>query len=227
MNEEPKAGENKEAPKKKTRTTKLNVESAAINSLPTKQIEQLLDIEYAMFSQDKLIRETLEKKNEFESYIYEMRNKLGDKFAPYATSQVKTSLLQDLEKGENWLYSEGMETTKDVYTQRLDELKKVGEPISNRFKEYEAIPEVSAEFLQNLATYDSVATSTDAQFEHLTAEEKGSVAAAVKEHRDWLAGVNEAFSRANRTENPQVTSKDILNKHKAFVDVLTKFYSIN
>lgn len=166
MNEEPKAGENKEAPKaadaskKKTRTTKLNVEISAINSLPTKQIEQLLDIEYAMFSQDKLIRETLEKKNEFESYIYEMRNKLGEKFAAYATSQVKTALLADLEKGENWLYSEGMETTKDVYAQRLDELKKVGEPISNRFKEYEAIPEVSAEFLQNLATYDSVASST-------------------------------------------------------------------
>jgi heat shock protein 4 len=227
MNEEPKAGENKEAPKtdaskKKTRTTKLTAELSSINSLPQKKIEQLKDVEYTMFSQDKLIRETLEKKNEFESYIYEMRNKLGEKFAAYATSQVKSALLQDLEKGENWLYSEGMETTKDVYAQRLEELKKVGEPISNRFKEYEAIPEVSAEFLQNLATYDSVASSADAQFEHLTAEEKAAVAAGVKEHRDWLASVSDAFSRANRTENPQVSSKDILSKHKSFVD---KHYS--
>jgi len=219
MNEEPKAGENKEAPKaKKTRTTKLNVESTEINSLPTKKVEQFLDEEYKMAAQDRLIRETYEKKNDLESYIYEMRNKLGEKFSAYATSETKTSLLALLEQAESWLYSEGFKTTKEVYAQKLAELKKIGDPISNRFREYESIPEVSAEFLQNLATYDSVASSTDANFDHITAEEKKTVGDAVREHRDYLAKISEAFSRANRTENPSVSSQDILNKHKAFVD---------
>lgn len=219
MNEEPKAGENKEAPKaKKTRTTKLNVELSQINSLPTKRVDQFLDEEYKMASQDTLIRETYEKKNDLESYIYEMRNKLGEKFSAYATSEAKTTLLGLLEQAESWLYSEGFKTTKEVYAQKLAELKKLGDPISSRFREYEYIPEVSAEFLQNLATYDSVASSTDAQFEHITAEEKKTVADAVREHRDYLAKISEAFSRANRTENSSVSSQDILNKHKAFVD---------
>lgn len=163
MNEEgkPAEGEAKPAePKKKTRTTKLNVDLSNYNSLTEKEINQLFDEECQMANQDRITHETYHKKNELESYIYEMRAKLGDKYESYVQPQIKTNLLAELEKAENWLYAEGAKTTKSAYAARLDELKKIGDPISNRFKESEALPHAIQEFRQNLGVYEGVASST-------------------------------------------------------------------
>ena len=145
---------------KKTRTTKLNVDLSAFNNMTDKQISDLLAEETQMNNNDVLTHETYSKKNELEAYIYDVRAKLGDKYSDYVQPQQKTQILQDLEKAESWLYDEGLNSTKNVYNQRLDELKKHGEPIANRYKEYEIIPDTLADFQRNLATYDSVATST-------------------------------------------------------------------
>jgi hypothetical protein len=46
--------------------------------------------------QDRLQRETNDKKNDLESYIYSLRNKLSDVLADYAPESMKSSLLQTL-----------------------------------------------------------------------------------------------------------------------------------
>lgn len=46
-----------------------------------------------MVNQDKLIHETYEKKNDLESYIYDMRGKLSDQYAKYSTPDVITAFL--------------------------------------------------------------------------------------------------------------------------------------
>lgn len=219
---EEKPGDKQEAPKaeikKKTRTTKLPVDITTINCLTEKQISQLFEEECHMANQDRVTHETYEKKNELESYIYNTRSKLNEEYNQYATAQQKTVLLQELEKAENWLYSEGMKTAKSVYIQKLDELKKLGDPITNRYKEYHQIPDASHEFLQNLAVYESVATSTDPKFEHITQEERQALLDAVNEHKAWLNSIADATAKANRLENPPVSSQEIFNKHKAFVE---------
>lgn len=46
--------------------------------------------------QDRLQRETNDKKNDLEAYIYSLRNKLSDVLADYAPESIKGSLLQKL-----------------------------------------------------------------------------------------------------------------------------------
>ncbi len=46
--------------------------------------------------QDRLQRETNDKKNDLESYIYSLRNKLSDVLAEYAPESIKGPLLQTL-----------------------------------------------------------------------------------------------------------------------------------
>lgn len=56
--------------------------------------------------QDRLQRETNDKKNDLESYIYSLRNKLSDVLADYAPESMKASLLQtlnDMEVCTSWL----------------------------------------------------------------------------------------------------------------------------
>ena len=92
--------------------------------------------EIALAAQDKSIRETHDKRNELEAYIYGMRNNLVDSLAAYATEADKAALMDKLNQVEDWLYNgEGFDTTKDVYQLNLDSMRSLGDPITRR--EYE------------------------------------------------------------------------------------------
>jgi len=222
MAEEGKPADTQQKPKK-TRTTKVTVDLSNFNSLTDKQVQTLFEEEANMANVDRVTHETYEKKNELESYIYDMRNKSGDKYAQYMQPAHKTTLLAELEKVENWLYGEGLKSNKSTYAAKLDELKKLGDPITNRFREYEKVPEHFGDFHNNLGVYESVVTSSDEKFAHITPEERKPVSDAIKEARDWISAQADKLSKAVRHENPPVSSQDVLNKHKAFVD---KFYSV-
>lgn len=53
-----------------------------------------------MIMEDKLVADTEEKKNELETYIYEMRNKIDDQYAEFASDAEKTKLKEKLEASE-------------------------------------------------------------------------------------------------------------------------------
>jgi molecular chaperone DnaK (HSP70) len=91
---------------------------------------------------DRSIIETKEKKNEFESYIYDMRDKLSSQgiLHNYIEPAKIQPFLQELAKGEEWLYGEGQNQVKDVYEAKITALKKVGEPVKTRYFIYQNIP---------------------------------------------------------------------------------------
>jgi heat shock protein 4 len=47
-----------------------------------------------------LVADTEEKKNELETYIYDMRNKIDDQYSPFASEDEKTKLKEKLEASE-------------------------------------------------------------------------------------------------------------------------------
>jgi len=53
-----------------------------------------------MIMEDKLVADTEEKKNELETYIYEMRNKIDDQYSEFASDAEKTKLKEKLEASE-------------------------------------------------------------------------------------------------------------------------------
>jgi len=52
-------------------------------------INSLFEEECQMAHQDRIIHETYHQKNELESYIYEMRSRISEKYAEYAQANVK------------------------------------------------------------------------------------------------------------------------------------------
>ena len=58
------------------------------------------EAESAMIMEDKLVADTEEKKNELETYIYEMRNKIDDQYSEFASEDEKTKLKAKLEACE-------------------------------------------------------------------------------------------------------------------------------
>ena len=92
--------------KPKTRKVKKQVRkgdlpiSAGTASLDQPQKDAAAEQENSMMMEDKLVADTEEKKNELETYIYDMRNKIDDQYAEFASEEEKTKLKAKLEASE-------------------------------------------------------------------------------------------------------------------------------
>jgi heat shock protein 4 len=96
----------KEESKPKTRKVKKQVRKgdlpivAGTTSLDLNTKNALFEKEAAMLMEDKLVADTEEKKNELETYIYDMRNKLDDQYADFASEEEKEKLRSKLTETE-------------------------------------------------------------------------------------------------------------------------------
>jgi len=94
------------AEKPKTRKVKKQVRKGDLpivsgtSSLDESSKIAAAEQESAMIMEDKLVADTEEKKNELETYIYEMRNKIDDQYAEFASEDEKTKLKAKLEASE-------------------------------------------------------------------------------------------------------------------------------
>ncbi|KAL8346818.1 hypothetical protein RB601_003491 [Gaeumannomyces tritici] len=168
--------------KPKTRKVKKQVRKgelpivAATQSLETSAKDSLLEKEASMAAEDKLVADTEEKKNELETYIYDVRNKLDDQYAEFASDDEKDKLRAKLTATEDWLYDEGDDATKAVYIQKMDEIRAMAGPIVQRH-----FDKVESERQALQARLDAEATAKRA------AEEESKQAADAKASQDPAA----------------------------------------
>lgn len=91
---------------KKTRKVKKQVRkgdlpiSSGTSSLDAAQKNALSEKEASMNLEDKLVADTEEKKNELETYIYDLRAKLDEQYAEFTTEEEKASIKSKLEAAE-------------------------------------------------------------------------------------------------------------------------------
>ncbi|KAL6860526.1 adenyl-nucleotide exchange factor sse1 [Amphichorda felina] len=118
--------------KKQVRKGDLPIANAT-TSLDDAAKSSLSEKENAMVMEDKLVADTEEKKNELEAYIYDLRAKLDEQYADFASEEEKTAIKAKLETSEDWLYDEGDDATKGVYTAKMDEIRSMAGPIVQRY----------------------------------------------------------------------------------------------
>jgi heat shock 70kDa protein 4 len=93
-------------PKPKVRKVKKQVRKgelaivAASASLDQAAKELFAEKENAMFMEDKLVADTEDKKNELEAFIYELRGKIDDQYADFASPEEKEKVKAKLEEVE-------------------------------------------------------------------------------------------------------------------------------
>ena len=93
-------------PKPKTRKIKKQVRkgelplSSGTASMDQSSKDAAAEKESQMFMEDKLVADTEDKKNELESYIYELRSKIDEQYAEFASEEEKSKLKEKLEQSE-------------------------------------------------------------------------------------------------------------------------------
>jgi heat shock protein 4 len=173
-------GEAKEGEEKKKKIKKTLLEFTTVRSLDwTKpEIEKAYECEVAMANADRIVRETADMRNELESYIYGMRDKIVSEsgLAPFATDDEKSTFPTALENTENWLYEDGFDATKSVYAEKLGALKKVGGPIEQRQQETNARPGAVATLQRKVEMYTTFLNDSQVLTEYKMLDKQGSLA---------------------------------------------------
>ena len=78
-----------------------------------------------MVAEDKQEKERVDARNALEEYVYDLRSKLldDDQLATFVTDSDREEICRLLDETENWLYEEGEECQRQVYSDRLARLK--------------------------------------------------------------------------------------------------------
>uniref|UniRef100_UPI0037E95F6A heat shock 70 kDa protein 4L n=1 Tax=Semicossyphus pulcher TaxID=241346 RepID=UPI0037E95F6A len=218
--QDPAAGGSK--PKPKVKSIDLPIVANNIRQLDSEVLNNFVEYERQMIIQDKLVKELNDAKNAVEEYVYDLRDKLCGMYEKYITEEDSNRLTLMLEDTENWLYEEGEDQPKHVYEEKLDALKRFGQPIQDRHREHEDRPRAFEEMGKKLQLYMKFVDcfkQKDERYLHLSAEEMSTVEKCVSENMVWMNGKMNAQSKLGITQDPVVKVADIITKIQELEDV--------
>ncbi|KAI3525056.1 hypothetical protein L1887_03727 [Cichorium endivia] len=204
-----------EAPKKKVKKSNIPVSEVVYGGMLPADVQKAVEKEFEMALQDRVMEETKDKKNAVEAYVYDMRNKLHDKLFDFVTDSDREALIAKLQETEDWLYEDGEDETKGVYIAKLDELKKQGDLIEQRYKEHTERGS-SVEYLVGfINAYRQAAASGDPKYEHIDLSEKQKVLNDCSEAENWLREKTQQQDALPKHADPVLLSSDIKRKAEA------------
>uniref|UniRef100_A0AAV1VB66 Heat shock protein 70 n=1 Tax=Peronospora matthiolae TaxID=2874970 RepID=A0AAV1VB66_9STRA len=198
--------------KKRFRKVELIVQSQ-VGGLSTTDVSSATEQELKMAQQDRVIEDTFNKRNELESFVYEMRNQITDKLAAFITSDEKSNLEKKLVDTEDWLYTdEGFDSTKSVYQQKLDDMRKLSSPVEFRQTESTERGVAQAELTAVLEEYKRMVNSGDDMYSHWTEDEKTKLRQTCVDAETWLFDGLAKQADVSPMDAPVLTSASIRSK---------------
>jgi heat shock protein 4 len=201
-----------EPSKKKVKKTNIPVHELVYGALEPAELERAVEKEYEMALQDRVMEETKEKKNAVEAYVYDMRNKVYDNFNDFVIPEEKDGLISKLQEVEDWLYEDGEDETKGVYIAKLEELKKIGDPIEEWFQEWTERGSVIDQLVYCINSFREAALSNDQKFDHIDISEKQKVINECSEAENWLREKKQQQDALPKYANPVLLVSDIKKK---------------
>ncbi|KAL3944996.1 MAG: hypothetical protein SGBAC_000916 [Bacillariaceae sp.] len=219
--EEAKEGEEK---KKKVKKTNLEYKCAQAMDWTKDEINNFREVEVAMANQDRIVSETADMRNDLESYIYNMRDKITSEsqLANYGTQAEKDAFDKKQMEVDNWLYEDGYDATKSVYAAKLAELKKIGGPIEARATEAEGRPGAVAAIQGNIEKYKNWLSSAQGndKYAHITDEDFDKCHKACDSTSSWVYDMLDKQGSLGQDVDPAFTIADLNAKSQELTNVV-------
>ncbi|CAO2813315.1 unnamed protein product [Amaranthus hypochondriacus] len=201
-----------DAVKIKVKKTNVPVSELVYGGLSQEAVQKATEKEFEMALQDRVMEETKDRKNEVEAYVYDMRNKLYDKYNEFVTPSEKDEFIARLQEVEDWLYEDGEDETKSVYVAKLKELKSQGDPIEERYREHMDRENIVNQLVYCINSYREAAASNESKFEHIDISEKQKVLTACVEAEAWLREKQQQQDALPKYATPVLKTADVTKK---------------
>lgn len=207
--------------KKKTisKTIDLPITSQAVGALPKTKLEEAMSQEATFTQKDLQESDRLNAKNSVEEYIYDIRGKIHDELEEYLAEDNRATFSNQLEDAENWLYEDGEDCEKNVYVEKLKELKLVGEATKKRKTEFEgrkAAIESLGHSLQMASKIVDAYKNKDEQYAHLNEADMAKVVKQIEEKKAWMDQSCATLERTDKVTNPTVLVCQFYQEQTAF-----------
>uniref|UniRef100_A0A1A8F9G7 Heat shock protein 4b n=1 Tax=Nothobranchius korthausae TaxID=1143690 RepID=A0A1A8F9G7_9TELE len=203
--------------KVKTKVMELPIENSPQWQLANDMLNLFVENEGKMIMQDKLEKERNDAKNNVEEYVYDMRDKLHGMLEKFVGESDRDALSLKLEDTENWLYEDGEDQAKQVYIDKLAELKKLGQPILERYLEAEDRPKAFEELGKQIQQYMKFVEAykmKDELYDHLDEADVNKVDKLATDAMMWMNSAMNQQSKQSLTADPVSKVKDIRAKTK-------------
>ncbi|XP_037117827.1 heat shock 70 kDa protein 4b [Syngnathus acus] len=202
-------------PKVKTKVLDLPIENSPQWQLADDMLNLFVENEGKMIMQDKLEKERNDAKNYVEEYVYEMRDKLQGMLEKFVSEAERDALSSKLMDTENWLYEDGEDQPKQMYIDRLADLKKLGQPIQERYTEAEERPKAFDELgkqIQQYMKFVDACKMKEEQYDHIDEADVTKVDKLATEAMMWMNSAMNQQSKQSLMMDPTVRVKEIQEK---------------
>ncbi|XP_022981397.1 heat shock 70 kDa protein 16-like [Cucurbita maxima] len=194
---------------KSTRRIEIPVSEHIYGGMTKAELSEARERELQLAQQDKNMERAKDKKNALESYVYEMRNKLVNTYRSFASDEEREGISSTLQQTEDWLYEDGDDETESAYSSKLDDLKKLVDPIVNRYEDEEARAQAKTHLLKRISDYRNTGDSLSPQVRALILGECDRV-------EQWLTEKSQQQELLPKNIDPLLWSSEIKTREHDF-----------
>jgi hypothetical protein len=165
-----------------------------------------------------------EAKNNYEAYIYYIRNKLSDDeetINKVTSEEQREALLKSAEDAEEWMFDEGFNADLETYQNKYKELSTPAEEAFFRAAELNARPKAIDALTKKLDRVVELMKKWETTMEHITEEERKEVLDKVDEAKAWIEEKVKAQEDADPTSEPVFKSEDVPGQTKKIESIVS------
>ncbi|CAF2097812.1 unnamed protein product [Rotaria magnacalcarata] len=160
-------------------------------------------------------------KNNLESFIYDMRDKLehDSNYKKATTPEEQTKINEKLSETDAWLWDDGINADVKTLKSKLDELKLLTKLLVLRVREVDLRPQKIQELKDTLNSTENFVRTTRILFSKREEDEKpftdadlDSLEKVISDTYKWFGQVKESYSKLLPTDVPKYLSSDFDDK---------------
>lgn len=204
-----------EKEKKKTHKRALTVSSYHVGTIQPYSDEIMEESKAKLGELARLDKERMmleEVRNNYESYIYLIKNKLIDEeeaIGAVTSEEQRDELRKSAEVAEDWMYDDGYDASLETYKEKYDELTKPAEKVFFRVKEVTARVEAISALKEKLDKVVALMNKWETTMPQITEDERNDVVSKVNNVRKWISEKEEAQAANDPTTDPVFTSAEV------------------
>jgi len=206
--------------KRRTKRTDLDVVAGGRPGLSDAVIQKRMDEETAMQADMKEIIETDEKRNDLESYIFQIRDKVTEsgEYGPFLSAADREKFSSQLTQAEDWLYDHP-DATKIEYIDKLDELKGTGDVAVWRSKEAGMRADWISAVSGTVENYRNAAQSPGDKYGHIAEEKLQKIVDACNDLEKWLRDMEAKQNALPKHDKPVLICADMEKRNQELARV--------
>merc|ERR1719242_2426111 len=192
------------------------------NQLGAEVYNQMFELEAQFINVDRIVFETDEAKNDLETYVYALRDKIDDTHRPYIAEADREALSSQLTAMEDWVYEEGDDANKTQFLERLKQLKDIGDPMEYRKWEHEHREQRGTNLKKLIGKYQQWPLTEEEKYAHIPEEKRKEVLDAAYQCDSWLSGELIKQDKQPLHETPILKCSDIDHQYRTLYDKCNK-----